>query len=344
MKLWEYNLLSRIKRYWVPLTVIFLLLAAVFGYAYITTPTTVTKEITVTRTLYLWSGGIEGMGVVVQPNPIWDVGRKVVLPIYPLSIMPTAEVELHFNMSGDNVNVEFERELKVVYYLSYDKERVVEETYRAVSNTSTGSSFADSLSLNISDIFNRIELTRNILKLPKESVGVELVGRIRYSGTVNGRPVEGTQEFRGSISFPYDGFYSIASDLKNGTQAFTETVTENRTVNQGKRVMFLALSALSAVLAGIAVAVGWRFNPAAYNVNEMELEREKKKLAKWVSSGRLPERLSTERVELASLADLVEAAIDMNKRVIHDPSEGVYFFLDGGMLYYFRERITKGEK
>ncbi|WP_297091167.1 DUF5305 family protein [Thermococcus sp.] len=323
---------------------IFLLLAVAFGYAYITTPTAVATKDTVTRTLYLWSGGIEGKGVVVQPNPIWDVGRRVGLPIYPVSIMPAAEVELHFNISGENVNVRFERELRVVYYLSYDKERVVEETYRAISNSSTGSSFVDRLLLNVSDVFNRIELTRNILRLPRENVGVELIGRIRYSGTVNGRPVEGTQEFRGSISFPYEGFYSITGDLKNGTQTFTETITETRVVNQRRRALFLALSVLFGVLSGIVVVAGWKFDPTAYNVEEMKLEREKKKLAKWISSGSLPKRLPAERVKLASLTDLVEAAIDMNKRVIHDPDESIYFFLNEGVLYYFQEKGAEGKK
>ncbi|ASJ15270.1 DUF5305 family protein [Thermococcus radiotolerans] len=344
MELWEYNLLSMVKRRWIPLTVIFLLLTAGFGYAYGTTPTTVTTKATVAKTLYRWSGWIGGTGVVSRPNQIWDVGKRVELPIYPVSIMPVAEIALGFNVSGKDVNLEFEREMRVVYYISYDKERVIEKTYLSVSNSSTGGSFTDHLLLNVSDVFTRIEIARNILKLPRESTGVEIIGKIRYSGTVDGKPVKGSQEFKGSISFPYEGFYKIEGDSRNGTQTFTKTVTETRAVNQRKRALFLSLSVLFGVLAAATVFIGRKFDPGAYSVEELTAERERKKLAKWISSGKLPKSLPAKRIELASLTDLVEAAIDMNKRVIHDAEKGVYFFLNEGVLYYFQEKTSEGEK
>ncbi len=344
MELWEYNLLSWVKRRWVFLALIFLLLSAGFGYAYYTTPSVRNSSATVTTTLCRWSGEISGRGVVMKANPIWDVGETVRLPIYPLSIMPEARLGLSFNVSGKDVNLKFEREIRVLYYISYDKERVIEEVYRSSSNVSTGSGFSDVLSLNVSDVFNRIELARKVLKLPREKTGVEIVGRVRYSGTVEGKPVEGLQEFRGSISFPYEGFYVISGDSKNGTETFTDTVKRTYPVNQRKRALLLLFSMLSGVLAVGTVLVGRRFDPAAYSVEELAFKRELKKLSKWISVGKLPSNLPSKRIELATLTDLVEAAIDMNKRVIYDPEKGVYFFLNEGVLYHFRRKASKGEE
>jgi hypothetical protein len=212
-----------------------------------------------------------------------------------------------------------------------------------ISNTSVGSCFSEHLTLDVNDIFDRIEEARNVLRLPREKIGVEIIGKVRYSGTVDGKPVKGSQEFKGSISFPYEAFYMISGENKNGTETFTETTSKTSPANQKKRTVLLSLSLLFGVLAVGTAIIGTKFKPNLYDIQELAFRRERRKLSKWISSGKLPTILPSEKVELASLTDLVEAAIDMNKRVIYDSEEHIYFFLSEGVLYYFKERSI-GEK
>ncbi len=67
-------------------------------------------------------------------------------------------------------------------------------------------------------------------------------------------------------------------------------------------------------------------------------EKMYRKFRKWISRGRMPEVSMTE-VEMASLEDLVDAAIDANERVVYDRDKEVYFFIHGNVLYTYREKV-----
>jgi hypothetical protein len=45
-------------------------------------------------------------------------------------------------------------------------------------------------------------------------------------------------------------------------------------------------------------------------------------------------------LEIASLQELINAAIDMNERVIYDSSENIHFAIHNGVLYYFTNTIS----
>lgn len=42
-------------------------------------------------------------------------------------------------------------------------------------------------------------------------------------------------------------------------------------------------------------------------------------------------------VEMESLEDLIDLAVNQNKRVIHDKEESIYFTIDGEILYTYSE-------
>lgn len=242
------------------------------------------------------------------------------------------------------MNLEFNRELRVVYYLSYDNQRVVEGTYLSLSNVSIGQGFTDELRLNVTDIAKRIAETRSVLRLPRETAGVEIVGTVHYSGTVEGKGIRGNQTFRGELAFPYEGFYSINGDTRNETVTRSRTVTESYPVNGRKRTLLLALSGVFGILALASLIVWRRFDPGAYSVRELEVLEQEAKLAKWVSRGRLENFESTTRIKFESLRDLVDAAIDMNARVLYDRKTAMYFFLHEGILYYYRRPTFRREE
>ncbi|MFA4667980.1 DUF5305 family protein [Pyrococcus kukulkanii] len=52
----------------------------------------------------------------------------------------------------------------------------------------------------------------------------------------------------------------------------------------------------------------------------------------------MPDSAFKTMIELSSLEDPIEAAIDMQKRVIYDDNLRIYFFVDDSNLYYFKPR------
>ncbi|MEF8777866.1 MAG: DUF5305 family protein [Natronomonas sp.] len=64
--------------------------------------------------------------------------------------------------------------------------------------------------------------------------------------------------------------------------------------------------------------------------------------AEWISRGKIPETGSYIRVPVEALVDVVDIAIDSQKRVIHDPSRDVYAVVDDNHLYEFRKDAGPG--
>jgi hypothetical protein len=68
-----------------------------------------------------------------------------------------------------------------------------------------------------------------------------------------------------------------------------------------------------------------------------EQEYDRRRYDEWISRGRLPKTGRYARVPVESLLDLVDIAIDSEKRVIHDTSESIYAVVDGNLVYEFRD-------
>jgi hypothetical protein len=312
-------------------------------HQYSAIPTKYVHTRTRTVDLYTWSGKLWGRGIVTEDNPIWPRDEKISLPIYPTSISKEAEIGFSFGVSGRNANLTFRRELRVLYYISYDKKRIVTETYSLSRNVSSGSGFEEKLVVNISDISQRIRDLSSYLRLPRQESGIEVIGVVTYSGTVNGKKVAGNQTFRGSIELPFEGFYTIVGDSQNKTVTTTEMYKTEVYTHSRKRLLYLLGLILSGAVAFVSLGVGLGFTPDKETLDILELESEASKFSKWISRGKLEDFIPEAKVRMFSLSDLVNAAIDMNARAIYDEEKGVYFVVHEGVLYYF-EAVPEARK
>lgn len=331
-----FEVLLKIRRNWVAVFVLSLLLTGGLAYAYVSTPTSVTQTSKVSRPLYRWGGVLNASAVITKENPIWSPGERVSLPVYPLDVAPLLEPTLRWEISGESADVNVTASIGVFYYVSYDGEKVFERTYN-VSSASGVNSVVVSIPVNVSDIVSRIEADVAFLKLPRFESGIEIKGDVVYYGTIDGRPVSGSDSLNGNVEVSYGSVYTFTGDTANGTGKYTETVTFTRPINETRRALFLAGSLLTGIMVVIAVALRLLFNPSVQEIKKVRELAELKKYRKWISTGKLPESYvhSPPKVEFPSLGDLVETAIDHGKRVIHDPERGLYFFVDGGVLYVF---------
>jgi hypothetical protein len=100
--------------------------------------------------------------------------------------------------------------------------------------------------------------------------------------------------------------------------------------------VFIGLTALA-----LAVVI-WLI---ARRIEDFETFREQyteTRYADWISQGKIPETGSYIRVPVEALVDVVDIAIDSQKRVIHDPTRDVYAVVDDDHLYEFRKGAGPG--
>lgn len=62
----------------------------------------------------------------------------------------------------------------------------------------------------------------------------------------------------------------------------------------------------------------------------------------WISQGQIPESDAYERIAIEEFVDLIDIAIDSDKRVIHDRDRDLYAVIDGTIIYYHSEAEDEG--
>lgn len=71
------------------------------------------------------------------------------------------------------------------------------------------------------------------------------------------------------------------------------------------------------------------------DVTALETELAHERYEEWISEGEFPTDSNKRYVRINSLEDLVDIAIDSNKRVVHDEEIAAYGMVDGDLVYYY---------
>jgi len=101
----------------------------------------------------------------------------------------------------------------------------------------------------------------------------------------------------------------------------------------GRTAWLLGAGILSLLL---AVGVGSVMIPID-DFDTFERHYERIRYAEWVSRGRIPDTGQYARVPVEALVDLVDIAIDSERRVIYDTQDEYYAVVDGNLIYEFRD-------
>lgn len=125
--------------------------------------------------------------------------------------------------------------------------------------------------------------------------------------------------------------YWLGGDL---AASDTQSTTETRRVVGDPDVAtvsgFLGLGLLG------LFAAGWvRRHYRDLDPRKLELELTRARHDEWISNGEIPTKSEKEYILVASLADLVDVAIDSNKRVIYDEEFDVYGVVAGDIVYHY---------
>jgi hypothetical protein len=149
----------------------------------------------------------------------------------------------------------------------------------------------------------------------------------RYEGTLNSTtPLTFTQR-----AYIVDGDLAVEK-----TRTTTVTVTRQQSPDYGLIGLLAGLGLLSAG----GAAVLWLRDPLPSPDAEAEAVL-RRRYSEWISSGRVPVFSADRRVEMESLADLVNVAIDSNDRVLYDRDQDIYGVLrEGGSLFWYGPEQT----
>lgn len=129
-----------------------------------------------------------------------------------------------------------------------------------------------------------------------------------------------------------DSAYWIDGDM---TASREHSRTHTRTIREPPNpVEYLGLSAIGLISTLAAIGIGIVLR-RGIDLREAEVELYRSRYQEWISEGEFPTSADKRYVRIDSLEDLVDVAIDSNKRVIYDDEYDAYAVVDGDLVYYF---------
>ena len=164
------------------------------------------------------------------------------------------------------------------------------------------------------------------------SISTQLVLETTYeTESTQGDTYAGELTSTSTVQFADEGYW-LAGNL-------SASATESTTVGGGVRQQDpdVALVGGLGLLGLAALALGGLFtywSSRRVDLQELKMRIDRSQYSEWISEGDFPSGQGKQYVYIESLEDLVDVAIDTNKRVIYDPEIETYAVADGAMIYY----------
>lgn len=267
-------------------------------------------------------------------------------------------------------------EVTIIAETTMPADRAVSVTQRVVlelSATRNGEVFwrdSRTLAIDTEDVTDgtiRTNVSLDVQKLTRErlaavtaeagdigSIEAEIAAEARYdTGTYTGRTYARTPMAISDRAYELE---TPQTDQQTNTTTTVQTVpaTEStigimgtgltipeRTVGFVGSTLTVSGRALGGVFVGLSaltLAIGvWLIARRIEDFDAFREQYTETRYADWISRGKIPEAGSYIRVPVETLVDVVDIAIDSQKRVIYDPTRDVYAVVDDNHLYEFRK-------
>jgi len=302
---------------------------------------------------YTHSGNYGYAAPVTLKNPLYPTGTRLGMgePAYFLAVSPTMDASFIYSLTAtDSADLTVESKTLIIATSrgSVDGEKKIfwQKKY-PLGNTASvrmqnGETLTHSFTLDIPEIQSMVKYVQDGLKYSQDTT-IEVVTYVSYQGTINGKAASGVEQYPIPLTIS-SSYYQLPEKVDH---------TENTDAYETRRILVKpSLSTMAAPLLsslfsiGLVIALGIcrircdKLGPS--RIRELEIEHERAQFAEWISSGTLPgDTGSFPEVDIASLKDLNDVAVDINSRVIHDADAGVYFIIHSGVLYSFRENVPE---
>jgi len=281
---------------------------------------------------------------VTQPNPLYPQGTILEMgqPAYFFSVSPSQDISFKYRLeAADSAALTVGLKTTVVALGkegSGEEEKIFWQKAFPIGNPKTvqlksGEAVTSNFTLDVLEMQSKAKEIQSQLNYSSEP-SIELITSVDYQGKINGKDVRATKNFAVPINIS-STYYQMPEN-----PGFSEDTYENITVQKSSsllKVKFpLALFLLSTVLIGILLPLRKMGKVDPSHIEKLEREKKKSSFKDLISTGKFPEDTkSFMKIEINSLQELVDAAIDMNERVIHDPASGAYFAIHNNAFYIF---------
>ncbi|WP_251330724.1 DUF5305 domain-containing protein [Haloplanus pelagicus] len=337
---------------WFVVVVLFgVVLTAGGGYATYSAyeaPGTTTEQ----RQVSSWeaNGTYELAAAVTESNPLYPIGTELSdRPAYFLSISPLVEGTFRFEYRATEggalaVTIQQTLVLRAVEAQSTegDGERVeywrLTEPLGTASTTgvSPGQSVELAFERNVSRTYDRMANISERLGGTPGSVQMLVVSTVELEGRVNGNDVSRTADYRLPMSVSGTTYQPGAVEGETLDGSTTERVTRQRTYGPPYRI-----GGPIALIAGIVGIVGLAYGryDDRFAVSDAEraalaFQSARDEFDDWITTARLPSTVRDRpRIQIDTLAGLVDTAIDFDARVFEDPEDGSLYVPHEGILY-----------
>lgn len=304
------------------LAVVGVLAIAAGAYVYATPPTeTVTERVDEQSV----SAGIEHSARVTGQTSLYSQGERLVdASAYLFSATPEVNLDAVVRApSGTEIDQRMTVELTATNNgeVFWSDRHLLGTRSQEVS----GGEARLSTTLNVSEISQQVASTRSELG-ETGILSTRLNLTVAYdTGTYQGELI---------VTSPIvltESAYWFNQDLSSSETHFQE---RTRTVQAQPDLATVAGLELVGVLAlfGAGVLILRRRRE---DLSEIETALAHERYEEWISEGELPTQTDKKHVHINSLEDLVDVAIDSNKRVLHDIELNTYAVVDGDLIYYY---------
>lgn len=350
MKLATYKFSTAVaRRYWLILVILLVALSISSIYAYgVLSPHYETRTESESIALYEYNAWYEHSVEVEHGNPLWPVGWKLSnQPVYFSAISSNLNGSFNFQISApSSADISAHYLTKLILSSSiknttyWHKEKTLSKGTMVLSG---GDKLQTAFRLNISEIEKEIDAIQDSLDFSGGSTSVEVITTVRYNGEVGGEKVNEENDFLLPIKIS-------SSTYKVSSKNYEETIKKDvlREVNvplspsKGDKIVSFSFPSILFLLIVAFTVIKLKYTPLDESaIQELINEKEYEKFKDLISRGKLPSdiNMSMVKLEVKSLEDLANIAIDKDERVIFDEDESLYFIIQDNFLYLYRRSI-----
>lgn len=250
---------------------------------------------------------------------------------------PAGELDVHTELELVIRSIDEDEDTEVVYW------RVTEPLDEVQTTLGPGDTQEVTFDLDVEATNERIDSIEENLGASPGTVEVMVRARTSIEGTVHGESVEDSVVHDLHIE-PDGSTYTVGNPTVH-QDSYESIDRATVPVEHGPLRSVGSILLLAGSLLGLAALVGARRRGVLVPDEErtrVERERERAEFDDWISRGRVPpELLDRSRIEVDSLEDLVDVAIDCDRRVIEDGTN--YYMIDDGLVYVYEppEHVRK---
>lgn len=310
------------------------------GVTFTNPPTTEVTDTTDRQTI---TTTLNTQATVEQSSSLYSQGKVLSnMPVYSTAIAPNATITAVTTPPRDE-EIRIDQRIVLVYEAQttdgetfWQQTQLLEQT-----NTSTeGDEVVSNATLNIPAIERQIDrIESDIGDAGRVTIDFEVESRY-YTAHF-----EGSFKDRGEIRIRDDSYEIERLSMQDEYGPVESEIRPIPTkisrvslpligvlVVPHTTLVFVLLGLGGAIGLGVTVAFAPRFDPEAE-----QAALHAARYAEWISRGTLPNDLENQAVYMDTLEDLVDVAIDSEKRIVYDPSQELYAVIDADAIYIYAE-------